>query len=160
MDGGRFDDLARKLPAASLRRTALGLLFGGALGLAELTRSKAKKKGKKRKGKKGNKRKKSCPGGCDRCARTICLDGACQCSPGLIRHYGVCGRFPDCRESLFIVSDASECCSESVIVDDGGQLRCAPGNFMCLSPFDCADGGPCRGFMCTALYDANTGGGC
>lgn len=168
--GTRFDAIVRGLPTARSRRTTLGLLLGGVLGLAGLGHGAAKGKGGKGKGKGKGKAKKQCKASAThccsdadcrgRCDGTVCLSsGVCDCFPGRIRHNGVCGNADtvSCQSTLTIVSDPSECCSDQVIFDDGGQMRCAPGNFMCLTPFDCADGGPCRGFMCTAQYKALTG---
>ena len=164
--GDRFDAMTRALSRERPRRATLGLFLGAALGLADLAQGKAKGKGGKGKGGKKKKKCKPSANHCcadtdclSRCDGSVCLSGVCDCFPGRIRHNGVCGNASNvsCQSTLTIVTDPSECCSDEVIFDDGGQMRCAPGHFLCLTPLDCDDFGPCRGFMCTAQYQAVTG---
>lgn len=175
LDGNTIDAVARAMHSGTPRRGALGLLFGGALAAMDLPDSAAKK-GKKKGGgkkKKCGKGKKLCgsqciPAGncctdadCNYCAREICQEGVCNCHPELIRHNGVCGSYIPCQPAGTIVSSYHECCSEESVVDlDSGQERCLPGKFLCLTPIDCVDKGPCRGFMCTEFYNGTTGGKC
>lgn len=175
MDARGFDVVTRALQAGTPRRTTLGLLLSAALGITGLADSNAKK-GKGRKGKKKNKKKcgngkKLCGNACipqsdcctdadcNACAREICQNGVCDCHPNLIRSNGVCGTFPTCQSVNTVVSDSFDCCSDEAIDDGSGQLRCLPGRFQCLTPYDCVSG-DCRGFMCPELYNANVGDSC
>ena len=179
MEPTRFETLVRSVAAASSRRGLMRAASGAALigWLGRLTIGGASAKTKKRKANKS--KKKGCKAGakkcgntcipkssccadkeCDRCAREICLNGACGCNPDFIRSNGVCGKFTNCKSVGELTTDAFDCCSgESVIDADSGQERCLPGTFLCLTDFDCVSG-PCRGFMCPEQYKANVGEGC
>jgi hypothetical protein len=173
MDGERFDSWTRR----RVGTVAGGVLATLLLGTATSIPVDAKKKGKKGGKKKGGKKK--CGSGqklcdaqcipqadccndsdCNRCAREICQGGVCGCHPNLIRSNGVCGSFISCSSVGQIVSNAFECCSDEAFPDDIGQLRCLSGKFNCNVSLDCADKGPCRGFMCSDLYNSLVGGGC
>jgi hypothetical protein len=175
MDSSQFDRVTRSLSAATPRRTTLGLLVGGALGLAGLAGSEAKKgKGKKKKKKDICKKtaaacgRGKCTMGqaccsdleCDDCTSLYCVGGGggrpgvCGCEGGDILHNGRCGTRPDClsagerREFTDI-----RCCSGSEHVespDNNPYNVCDPGVLSCLADSDCT-GGKCRGFLCAGL---------
>jgi hypothetical protein len=173
MDQQRFKTLVRAVAAAGSRRSIVGSVGGVALTglLSRITgggvAAKKKSKKSKKKGCKSGARK--CGGKCipksaccadkecDRCAREICLNGQCGCTPEFIRHNGVCGRFPNCWSSGLLVDDPDDCCSEEAFFDDAnGRYRCLPGKFECLVDLDCVSGS-CKGYMCPELYHAASG---
>ncbi|MCA9879664.1 MAG: hypothetical protein KC442_17850 [Thermomicrobiales bacterium] len=177
MDDVRFDHIARSLHNLAPRRGALGLLLGGALGLAGLAESEAKKKGKK---KKKQKQKKACQKltqacgifgcqfgarccsgyNCDQCSASSCINrgkdgfGTCGCDAddGETFLNGRCGVKPECIPAGTIRSGNDiRCCSGSQIIDinDPENGKCLPGVLSCLSNADCT-GGLCRGYVCAA----------
>jgi len=174
MDADQFDQVARFLNGTTPRRTTLGLLVGGALGLAGLADSEAKKgKGKKKKKKDICKKtaatcgRGKCKMGqaccsdleCDDCTNVYCVGGGggrpgvCGCEGTDILHNGRCGTKPEClsageRRGFNDI----RCCSGSEITDiNSGDLgRCLPGVLSCLADADCT-GGKCRGFFCAGL---------
>jgi len=178
MDGDRFDGVTRSLQTASPRRGALGMLLGGALGLAVLGESEGKGNGKG-KGKKKKKKKKSdacekaatsCNGkcgmgqaccssfDCDSCQNFYCSSvpgqpGVCGCDGTDVLHNGRCGTKPQCipagQKREF--TDI-RCCSGMEIIDINSPEngKCLPGVLSCLSNADCT-GGACRGYQCYGL---------
>lgn len=178
MDGNRFDDVTRSLRTTSPRRGALGFLLGGALGLAGLAESEAKKgKGKgKGKGKKKKKKKstvcadaESLCGGkctfsqtccsaldCDSCRNLYCNNsavgtpGVCGCDTGDELYNGRCGTKPQCIPAGTKREETDiRCCSGSQILDIN-----SPENGKCLpGVLSCLSnsdctGGVCRGYQC------------
>lgn len=174
MDSVQFDQVARTLSGVTPRRTTIALLLGGALGLAGLAESEARKgKGKKKKKKKPDICKKTsaaCGRGrcgmgqaccsdleCDDCANLFCAGGGggrpgtCGCESPDILMNGRCGTLPEClsageiRQSQFDI----RCCSGSEHIE-GNFAICDPGVLSCLADSDCT-GGKCRGFVCAGL---------
>lgn len=179
MDGNRFDDATRTLTATAPRRGAFSLLLGGALGLAGLAGSEARKGKGKGKGKKKKKKPSTCLkaaatcGGSscgmgDTCCAQIDCDcrqglycnfknpksesGTCGCLAGEAIHNGRCGKKPTCIPA----GQKREfydvmCCSGSEVTDieDPAVGTCLPGDLLCLSDADCT-GGSCRGYACYA----------
>ncbi len=174
MDAEQFDSATRSLAAISSRRASLALIGAGALSLlsgsiSEGKGRKGKGKGKGKGGKKCKKGKKLCDGqciaessccssqDCNVCTLEVCQDGACGCHPSRIRVDGICGEFPHCQPAGTIVNSEGECCSDDAVLDiDSGQMRCIPGDFQCLTPIDCTNKAPCRGYMCPGLYNSYT----
>lgn len=94
MDGNQFDTATRSLTANAQRRGVLGLLLGGALGLAGLAGIEAKGKGGGGKGK-GKKKKKKKPSTCMKAAATC---GGSSCGMGDT----CCAQIDcDCRQNLY-----------------------------------------------------------
>lgn len=173
MESERFDSVVRSLSSGAARRTFLGALVGGALGLAGLVESGAKKgKGKGKKKKKGDKCTKvrsKCAGGkcffgdaccsefdCDSCSNLSCVKGTpgvCECLPGEIFHNGRCGLFPTCLSAGEVRPfDGIRCCSGIQHTEGPNEAPfdvCDPGVLSCLADSDCT-GQPCRGFSCEA----------
>lgn len=177
MDETRFDSVTRSLYGLTARRGALGLMLGGALGLAGLAETDAKKKGKNKKKKK---QKKECQKltracgifgcqfgarccssfNCDQCSASSCVNqgkdgfGTCGCDPdeGEVFLNGRCGVKPECLPAGTVRSPNDiRCCSGSEITDINSPANgtCLPGVLSCLSNADCT-GGLCRGFVCAA----------
>jgi hypothetical protein len=175
MDGTRFDIATRALSGDTPRRGVVGLLLGGALGLAGLAESAGKGKGKKKGKGKGKKKKsgvcsdaeKLCKGNCtvgqtccssldcDTCRNLYCSSapgkpGVCGCDAGDEMYAGRCGTKPECipagqKREMYDV----RCCSGNEVVDINSPLNgtCLPGVLSCLSNSDCS-GGKCRGYQC------------
>lgn len=116
MDGEGFGNVARKIQVNRPRRGVVGLLLGGALGLAGLAGSEAKGKGGNGKGK-GKKKKKAkkldrCTRAANNCYGSICSVGDYCCSDVDC----------DCRENLF--------CKYADPKDEHGTCGCLPGESM------------------------------
>ena len=169
--------MARGFQADVPRRSVIGGLLGGALGLAGLASGQAKGKGGKGKGK----RKKNKVGVCEKSA-AVCRDsrcgmgdeccshfecdcrqnlvcnftnsesGTCGCLPGEVMHNGRCGSPKDCIPAggKRYFGDKA-CCSGSEHSAGPNTIYgiCDPGNLSCISDADCT-GGSCRGRMCYA----------
>lgn len=175
MESERFDSAVRAMSAGAARRTFLGALAGGALGLAGLAGSEAKKKGgKKNKTKEQCKKlNKSCNGGkcgmgkaccsefdCDSCTNLSCVGGSvgkkvgkCGCEDEEIFFNGRCGHLPTCLSAGEVRPfGGTRCCSgieHSEGPDEAPFAVCDPGFLSCLADSDCV-GQPCRGFTCEA----------
>lgn len=145
MDGTQFDSATRALPAIAQRRGVLGLLFGGALGLAGLAGSEAKgKKGKgkgKGKGKKKDKKRVTC-------VKVAAICGGSSCGEGDV----CCAQIDcDCRKNLY--------CNRVDAGDEMGSCGCMDGDVMhngrCGSKPDCIPAGQKRGFFDVACCSGN-----
>lgn len=175
MDGTRFDIATRALSDDTPRRSILGLLLGGTLGLAGLAESAAKGKGKKKGKGKGKKKKSSvcseaekmCKGNCtfgqtccssfdcDTCRNLYCSStpgkpGICGCDGTDELYNGRCGTKPVCIPAgQYREFGDTRCCSGSEITDINSPEngKCLPGTLSCLSNSDCT-GGVCRGYQC------------
>jgi hypothetical protein len=178
MDSSRFDRVARTLSSVTPRRTTIGLLLGGALGIASLAGSETKKGKGKGKGK--NKKKDickkanaACANGkctmgqaccsdlhCDDCTNVYCVGGGggrpgvCGCEGGDILHNGRCGTRPVCLSAGERREFADIRCCSGIEHSEGPPSNpysvCDPGVLSCLADSDCT-GGKCRGFVCAGL---------
>jgi hypothetical protein len=145
------------LVAQATRRGALASLLGGTLGVLSVVET-AGKKGKGKKGKGKGKKSKTCKPACDKCKIQTCVKGKCGCAPGSTEAGGVCGMPVQCKSAIEICTSNNDCCSFRCDLPDGsGALRCNFSTTFCNIDFDCRDGGPCRGFLCTEEYRTRTG---
>lgn len=141
MDGERFDSVARALQSGRPRRSVVGLLLGGALGLAGLATSDAKGgkggkgKGKGKKGKKGKGKHKK-PTTCMKAAAT-CLGSSCGMGETCCAQIDC-----DCRQGLY--------CNYASAKSESGTCGCLPGQVMsngrCGTRKDCIPAGGIRNF--------------
>jgi hypothetical protein len=170
MDDNQLDQIIRSLTVPSSRRIAVSGLVGSALAAlvpaavteAERRRGRvyAEKKGKgKGKGKGCPRGKKKCgktciPKGncctyvdCTGCRAEACINGKCQCDPGLIMHNGKCGVFINCKGYGETCTSSVECCGNCVFDVDANESRCDRSSNNCIADRDCLSG-PCQGFLC------------
>jgi hypothetical protein len=151
MDGKQFDHAVRALRASQPRRDMVGLLLGGALGLAGLVESQAKGgggkgggkgKGKGGKGKKKGKDKDTCLKVAGRCFGSTCGMGDTCCAQIDC----------DCRQNLH--------CFFNDPKSDKGTCGCLPGETMsngrCGIKPDCIPAGQPRDFYDNACCSGSS----
>ena len=180
MDHKQFDSLARSLHTGAPRRTALGLLLGGGLGLVGWAggegrgKGKGKGKGKKDKDKEFCKKKSAeCRGkcgmgaaccssfDCDGCAFLFCnrrdgsKTGTCGCLDETDEMFnGVCGTRPQCipagQQRNFF---DIRCCSgiqHTVDPNAPNPIDVCDPGYLSCLSDSDCVGGSCRGFECAA----------
>jgi hypothetical protein len=165
MESATFDRLTTTIATSGTRRAMLTLALGGLL--AGIGRETALAKNKKNNKKKGcRKGQRDCNGtcipkvnccfrhDCERqrgCTNEECINGQCQCPPGLTMHNGVCGFFIECKGTGETCTSSNQCCGRCEIDRDSGLPgTCAFGTslYQCIKDEDCASGPGCRGYLC------------
>ncbi len=144
MDAARFDRLARSLTDRRSRRGALAAVVGGALGVAGLAETDAKKSCPPCKKRKKGKCKKKLPDGTP-CGNGVCRAGTCAaCAAG----QRVCGSAcVDLTTNSAHCGSCGKACGATQLCDRGtcvtGIGTCAAGANLCLGPM--APGVSCNG---------------
>lgn len=166
MEADRFDHLIRAASERGTRRSALGLLLGGAGGIIGINASSGKKK--KRKGKK-KKKKTGCQGGCPTGA--VCRDNVCvHCASGQ----------QACGSTCVSPNDRANCgrcgtaCPAGAICQSGACVFCASDTTQCgnacvdlaTDPANCGrcgrtcPNGQCGNGACGCDINTSCPGGC